>query len=1266
MLGGAPWPKSPLAPPELPRSAASLSRYSRVMTLRELLRSTAPVVRTLATRLVARIRVGADPRCCAPGTLVFLPRGAVRLGCGIAALVEVAGADAAEPAATAALPSDLLEAVLSAGLGSGTADEFAGGEERIAALATWARGLKRERAFAALIADDALRATVADAARSLRDFAATQEDLLRERAESLREEDVETFTGRLLRVRDVAWHVEEEALSQLADVTALAGDSASPKLAAELRRIAAVLRCVDRIEIRGRDSAGLAVQVVLGAAPALEEFRAAVDAAGLTGELDGRLGTDDLPPLAIALEGGDSGGAGAGAGADARPATATFVYKVAAEVGRLGDNVAELRRQIGGDALLRLAVTRPDARTVLLGHTRWASSGVISLPNCHPVDNESLTSDGAADASVRHRSARIYVVMNGDVDNHLELRERYERETGRTLPERVTTDTKTVALEIERELVAGADIEEAFRLACGRFDGSCAIGMISDLAPGRLFLSLHGSGQSLYVGASSEGFFASSEVYGLVEETGDYLKLDGESERVEGDPQTRGQMVVVGTAGPTGAEGLRRRCLDGEPLPLGDDEIRRAEITTRDVDRAGFSHYFRKEITQSRASVARTLLGRVQTANETHTLADTVVSDEIRARIDSGLRRIYVVGQGTAAVAGSGIAAYLALLLSTSAVRVIAIPATELSGFHLSDDMTDTLIIAVTQSGSTADTNRAIDLARRRGAGVAAVVNRRNSDVTYRVDGVVYTSDGRDVEMSVASTKAFYSQIVAGALLSLGIAREIGVIGADGIAERLRELVALPGVMQRVLDDESAIEEAAARLGPTRQHWAVVGSGPNRVAAHEVRIKLSELCYKSIALDTVEDKKHIDLSSEPLIIVMAAGNPEPVLNDVVKDVAIFKAHKALPIVVAGESETRFDPYASAVLKVPDAPPLTSMILCALVGHLLGYHAARAIDDNARFIAGVRAAVAAAMGDDEAYEELAETLEPLRAEYLDRLHGDRFTSALSPLTAVRVGQFMDHLTGVSVLGTGDLARLGVDDGSDAGSESGTDILAGFVNELGEALDQCARPVDAIKHQAKIVTVGTSRPEEGLPPVVGGPLSEASVDLESVAPIDRVLLRRLAPALAEVEGFTRYAVSELRSDGSPGSAAQIRVTARGGVALGLSSRVEAGGPLAGTKRQVVVDRHAFLGVGRGDGRRIAIMPVLGRDRHVSGLVLLHLRFVEDMPIDGKLRLLGHELDRLRDLVAEGNRTFRPDMLAPIAPEQLVLEDAEDLAEILLAAE
>jgi glucosamine--fructose-6-phosphate aminotransferase (isomerizing) len=196
----------------------------------------------------------------------------------------------------------------------------------------------------------------------------------------------------------------------------------------------------------------------------------------------------------------------------------------------------------------------------------------------------------------------------------------------------------------------------------------------------------------------------------------------------------------------------------------------------------------------------------------------------------------------------------------------------------------------------------------------------------------MYTSDGRDVEMSVASTKAFYSQVAAGALLACAIAQTAGLGDPARRSRLLESLREIPDALREVLAQREAIAAVARRVAPSKRYWAAVGNGPNKVAAEEVRIKLSELCYKSMACDSTEDKKHIDLSSEPLILVCAAGLMGSTADDVAKEVAIFRAHKAAPIVIADEGEHRFD-AALAVLPVPAVDSRLGFILSAMAGHL---------------------------------------------------------------------------------------------------------------------------------------------------------------------------------------------------------------------------------------------------------------------------------------------------------------------------------------------
>jgi glucosamine--fructose-6-phosphate aminotransferase (isomerizing) len=395
---------------------------------------------------------------------------------------------------------------------------------------------------------------------------------------------------------------------------------------------------------------------------------------------------------------------------------------------------------------------------------------------------------------------------------------------------------------------------------------------------------------------------------------------------------------------------------------------------------------------------------------------------------------------------------------------VEALTATELSGFAMEPDMSDMLVIAVSQSGTTTDTNRTVDLVASRGAAVLAIVNRRGSELANKAHGVYYTSDGRDVEMSVASTKAFYAQVAAGAVLSCAIARATGKSDAQRMHRILSSLIAMPNAMEKVISQREEIGDIARRFAPARRYWAVVGNGPNTVAAHEVRIKLSELCYKSISCDITEDKKHIDLSCEPLILVCAAGLAEGTATDVAKEVAIFKAHKALPIVIATEGETRFD-AASAVVSVPVTDPAVAFVLSAMVGHLFGYEAALAIDDLAKPLRQVREVVELIVGrggnGDDVLERVERKIVPAAQQFFSALHTGQYDGNLEASTAVRIVSLLRLLIGPHPLQayqreTGRVASPAV-------------LLDDLVSGLTRGIDELTRPIDAIKHQAKTVAV-----------------------------------------------------------------------------------------------------------------------------------------------------------------------------------------------------
>jgi glucosamine--fructose-6-phosphate aminotransferase (isomerizing) len=1025
---------------------------------------------------------------------------------------------------------------------------------------------------------------------------------------------LEAFNAAAIRLKDATWAIRRDRLRTAREVGALAGPGAGTSTIEACTAVQIALSSIDRLEVRGRDSAGLHLLV--------EGHDLDLDDPTIRAELAARAADPLFQSLAVRTPDGHL----------------SFAYKAAAEIGELGDNTRALRRAIADDTLLHQALAADGARVTVLGHTRWASVGIISEANAHPLNSDEEGVGGPY----------ITAALNGDVDNYAELREA----VGLRIPAEVTTDAKVIPTLVKRRLDEGGDLVEAFRATVASFDGSVAIGASAAGWPDQLLLALRGSGQALYVGLAEDAFVVASEPYGLVEETPNYVRMDGETPGgASGEP---GQVLVLDRAGAGELSGIRRLSYDGTELPLSESDVNTASITTRDIDRGAFPHFLLKEISESPQSLRKTLRGKLVDRDGLVQVAvgEETLPPDVRARLaDGSITRVLVIGQGTAAVAGQAIATAIERALATSPIVVRALPATELSGFGLVDEMHDTLVVAISQSGTTTDTNRTVDLARGRGAAVIAIVNRRNSDLVEKAHGVLYTSDGRDVEMSVASTKAFYAQIAAGFLLAAAVGEAAGCLDRPAWSVLLGALHELPAAMEQVISRRDAIASAAQLYAPSRRYWAIVGNGPNRVAAAEIRIKLSELCYKSIACDATEDKKHIDLSSEPMILVCAAGLSEANADDVAKEVAIYRAHKAAPIVIATDGESRFD-GALAVLPVPPVHDALAFVLSAMVGHLFGYEAALAIDAQARPLRELRAAVEAVVSSHapDVLDRLAQELAVPAARFLEGLRSGAYDGHLEASTALRISSILRYARGqlpleAYELDFGTIGTPGV-------------VLDDLTVALTKGVDELTRPVDAIKHQAKTVTVGISRSEDGL---LESDLVQAVLD--AGAPRDRVSYRSLRtlaaldPAVASVAGFTRYAV---HGDVAAGEAT-VEVVDKGGVAAGLRSRAEQDPRLRGTKNRAARQRVVTAARG-GDGRTIVIVPET-KGNEVTGITLLHVVFHDHLPAAAAASVLdGYQtrMAALRDAVTEIEPTFRDEVLAEVAVVDLLTEPVRLLAE------
>ena len=1215
-----------------------------------------------------RIYFGKSIRSVPVGSFILFPVQESQLNCGLTGIVTFKSKEIAKPE----IPIDRIESIPLHFKGytydkvkhknRNLIDHYLGGATFVAELQDLIRNLKSTSSLYTIFKERPVREKLKQVSSNLEKIINREEKRFHKILHLLSFEENETISTRITLLKDIIWSLKQEVLKNLEKIDELSrftDRDIPPLVFKRTRDINTLCNNLDRLEVRGRDSAGISVISILQEKDYLL-FERELEKRSLLNEFFERQKEKILANRGITVNRSE------------RTISVVFTYKIAAQVGHLGDNVKFLRKQIRDDRIFQFLTTLPSLYQTMVAHTRWASVGEISEANCHPIDNAVIQSDKGPDSD--DRKGIIHVCLNGDIDNYLILKEKFEKETKKSIPPQISTDTKMIPLQIQKYYDIGHPIEESFRLAVNDFKGSHAIAMHTDIAPGKIFLAQRGSGQTIFVGLGKEHYITASEIYGLVEETSRYIKMEGEKTVNGLQHKNQGQIFILDQDSYGGLSGIKAINYDGTLIHLSEETIKQTEISSRDIDRQDFPHYFLKEISESPGSVEKTVQNRWSTVKKNGkwypliTLDDKVIPPALaEAFHQHRIRKILFIGQGTAGVAASGCAELLRYYLADSSIEVAPFKASEFSGSLLKTNLGDTLIIAITQSGTTTDTNRAIDMARERGAHTMAIVNRRDSDITFKTDGVLYTSTGRDIEMSVASTKAYYSQIAAGSILGLKLAQLTATRDEDFILGELERLMLIPSLMKKVLAREEEIARSAHRFAPTKKYWAVVGSGYNKISADEIRIKLSELCYKTISSDVVEDKKHIDLSSEPLIFVCAAGNRGDVINDIIKDTAIFKAHEATTIVIATEGEEGFKPYADSLIYVPEIEERFSPILTTLAGHLWGYHAARAINTESRFLFDFRedinGYISASLGKGlDIYQIILDKIfqektAKFSSHFKKKLEEKRYTTAMDLKAASDLTLLLKYLSGRLPMSDFDL-----DFGMSGTAPNMFDIFFGCI---GETINDMARPIDAIRHQAKTVTVGTSRMWEPIEGILFETLKKNGFGVSNLTNKNVLVLKNLQDIISEIRGETLYQISNLHYTGEPVEDSKIELAKKKGTSSRLASRVEADNKLKGTKRIIVKAGNVFIGKGKIDNRSILIIPIMKKGPNIDHLLLLNVGLKREIDLSRKVKALGDKFTHIKNIVEETDLPWDDNYLNLLDVEELFGSSAEKIAEFIISS-
>ncbi|MFN8114011.1 MAG: glutamine--fructose-6-phosphate transaminase (isomerizing) [Solirubrobacterales bacterium] len=559
-------------------------------------------------------------------------------------------------------------------------------------------------------------------------------------------------------------------------------------------------------------------------------------------------------------------------------------------------------RAVGNLANLRAAVAEPrdqgavavaeaDA-TIGLAHTRWATHGRVTEENAHPHSDE----DG-----------QVNIVLNGIVENHSELRRELLVDGHEFSSE---TDAEIVAHLIERHYEG--DLTLAVRAA------------FADLRGHYAFVAMHVDHPELLVGARQEcplvigvgedETFLASAIPAFLRETRTVMQIEN------------GEIVTI-TPG-----GVELTDADGTPI---DRDIEEVTWDEEAAERGGYPTFMMKEIHEQPDSVAETITDRLPETDEVD-LSELTLTPEQAAKI----RRVVVVACGTSYHAG---------LVGRYAIETWARVPVEMdvaSEYRYRDPVigTDDLVIGITQSGETADTLAAMRLARERGAHVLAITNVMGSQATRDSDSVLFTRAG--LEIGVAATKTFTSQVAAIYLLGLWLAQARDHLGRERIAELISELKTLPRKIEETIESCDEQVRAIARSHAEGRFFLYLGRHIGLPVCLEGALKMKEISYIPSDAYAAGEMKHgpIALLDETTPVVCVA-NDSPVLDKVLSNMAEVRARGADVIAIGTEGSRDVAEEADQTLYVPRTDWILQPILAVIPLQLLAYHTARQLGLN---------------------------------------------------------------------------------------------------------------------------------------------------------------------------------------------------------------------------------------------------------------------------------------------------------------------------------
>ena len=558
-----------------------------------------------------------------------------------------------------------------------------------------------------------------------------------------------------------------------------------------------------------------------------------------------------------------------------------------AGIATISDHQIFLVKEVGKIRKLEeaIALNMPPGQ-VGIGHTRWATHGKPNQLNAHPHTD---------------CSGNIVLIHNGIVENYSVLKKILEK-SGHTF--KSDTDTEIVAHLIE-ELYDGANFEEAFREALQKIEGTFGFAVINKDEPDKIYVARKGS--PIVIGVGNNEYFVASDVTPLIPHTRNVFYLEDD------------EMAILTR------QGVITKTIQNKVI---EKQVQKITMELEDIEKQGFEHYMLKEIFEQPKTIRDTMRGRILREEGLVKLGGLAEVEDKLTRAG----RIIIVASGTSWHAGL-IGEYLIEEFCRIPVEV-----EYASEFRYRNPIINEndIIIAISQSGETADTLAALREGKHKGALVLGIVNAVGSTIARETHAGVYIHAGP--EIGVASTKAFTSQVTALILMTILIARKKYMSVVQG-KQMLDDLIKIPENVEKILAQNDYIRELAETYH-TQRNFLYLGRGYNFPVALEGALKLKEISYVHAEGYPAAEMKHgpIALIDENMPVVFIATQ-DAIYDKVISNIQEVKARKGRVICVANEGDEQIKKHADHVIYIPPTCQALTPLLSVIPLQLLAYHIA---------------------------------------------------------------------------------------------------------------------------------------------------------------------------------------------------------------------------------------------------------------------------------------------------------------------------------------